>query len=135
MALNRLKLITQIKKYAGIVSIKEYRPSTHAGVFDSFMQMPFELIISQSFSFVDRMIAISSMQLQQRRLIQSEDVATSQVHEIDEALDSAMSGEFAFGQHHMTVLCLADTLKSLKVIYQWQLYSFQTLELPALERK
>lgn len=101
-------------KYAGIVSIKEYRPSTHAGVFDGFMQMPFELIISQSFSFINRMVAISSMQLQQRRLVQSEDVAVSQIQEIDEALDSAMSGEFAFGQHHMTVLCIEDTPKALE---------------------
>lgn len=101
-------------KYAGIVSVKEYRPSTHAGIFDAFMQLPFELIISQSFSFIDRMIAISSMQLQQRRLVQSQDVAVSQIGEIDQALDSAMSGEFAFGQHHCTVLCLEDDLKALE---------------------
>lgn len=101
-------------KYAGIVSIKEYRPSTNAGVFDGFMQMPFELIISQSFSFINRMVAISSMQLQQRRLVQSEDVAVSQIQEIDSALDSAMSGEFGFGQHHMTILCIEDTPKSLE---------------------
>lgn len=102
-------------KYAGIVSIKEYRPLTNAGMLDSFMQLPFELIISQSFSFIDRMIAISSMQLQQRRLIQSEDVAVSQVQEIDQALDSAMSGEFAFGNHHMTVMCIEDSPKSLEI--------------------
>lgn len=101
-------------KYAGLVSIKEYRPSTHAGIFDGFMQLPFELIISQSFTFIDRMIAISSMQLQQRRLVQSEDVAVSQIGEIDQALDSAMSGEFAFGNHHCTVLCIEDSLKSLE---------------------
>ncbi len=101
-------------KYAGIVSIKEYRPSTHAGVFDGFMQLPFELIMSQSFNFIDRMIAISSMQLQQRRLVQSEDVAVSQIGEIDQALDSAMSGEFAFGNHHCTVLCIEDGVKALE---------------------
>ena len=101
-------------KYAGIVAIKEYRPSTHAGVFDGFMQMPFELIISQSFSFINRMVAISSMQLQQRRLVQAEDVAVSQIQEIDQALDSAMSGEFGFGQHHMTVLCIEDSPKALE---------------------
>ncbi len=101
-------------KYAGIVSIKEYRPSTHSGILDGFMQMPFELIVSQSFSFVDRAIAISSMQLQQRRLTQSEDVATSQIGAIDEALDSAMSGEFAFGLHHLTILCIQDTLKKIE---------------------
>lgn len=101
-------------KYAGIVSIKEYRPSTHAGVFDGFMQMPFELIITQAFSFINRMVAISSMQLQQRRLVQSEDVAVSQIQEIDSALDSAMSGEFGFGNHHLTVLCIEDAPKALE---------------------
>ncbi len=101
-------------KYAGLVSIKEYRPSTHAGMFDGFMQLPFELIISQSFSFINRMVAISSMQLQQRRLMQSEDVAVSQIQEIDQALDSAMSGEFAFGNHHLTILCIEDSPKALE---------------------
>ncbi len=101
-------------KYAGIVSIKEYRPSTNAGVFDGFMQMPCEIIISQSLTYIDRMFAISSMQLQQRRLVQSEDVAVSQIQEIDEALDSAMSGEFAFGNHFMTVMCIDESEKSLE---------------------
>jgi type IV secretion system protein VirB4 len=101
-------------KYAGIVSVKEYRPSTHAGVLDGFMELPFELIIAQSFSFINRMVAISSMQLQQRRLVQSEDVAVSQIQEIDQALDSAMSGEFGFGNHHLTVLCIEDSPKSLE---------------------
>jgi type IV secretion system protein VirB4 len=101
-------------RYAGIVSIKEYRPSTHAGVMDNFMKLPFELIISQSFSYIDRMIAISSMQLQQRRLMQSEDVAHSQIQAIDEALDSAMSGVFAFGTHHLTILCIHDSIKQLE---------------------
>lgn len=101
-------------KYCGVVSIKEYRPSTYASIIDNFMKLPFELIISQSFSFIDRMIAISSMQLQQRRLMQSEDVAQSQIQDIDEALDSAMSGTFAFGLHHLTVLCIHDNLKQLE---------------------
>ena len=83
-------------------------------MFDGFMQLPFEFIISQSYEFTDRAQAISSMQLQQRRLIQSEDVATSQIGEIDQALDSAMSGDFAFGEHHFTILCIADSLKLLE---------------------
>jgi len=99
-------------RYGGVVSLKEYRPATNAGMLDGFLQLPFEFIISQSFGFVNRMIAISSMQLKQRRLIQSEDVAVSQIQEIDEALDSAMSGTFAFGHHHMTISCVEDSIKS-----------------------
>jgi type IV secretion system protein VirB4 len=122
-------------KYAGMVSIKEYRPSTHAGVFDGFMQMPFELVISQSFSFINRMIAISSMQLQQRRLVQSEDVAVSQIQEIDSALDSAMSGEFAFGNHHMTVLCIEDTPKSLESALSLAVVELSNVGITAVREK
>lgn len=101
-------------KYGGMVSLKEYRPATNAGMLDGFLQLPFEFIISQSYQFINRMIAISSMQLQQRRMIQSEDVAVSQIQEIDEALDSAMGGSYAFGKHHMTVMCLDDSVKGVE---------------------
>ena len=122
-------------KYAGLVSIKEYRPSTHAGVFDGFMQMPFELIISQSFSFINRMIAISSMQLQQRRLVQSEDVAVSQIQEINQALDSAMSGEFAFGNHHMTVMCIEDSAKSLETALSLSVVELSNVGITAVRER
>lgn len=101
-------------RYGGLVSLKEYRSATNAGMLDGFLQLPFEFIISQSYQFINRMIAISSMQLQQRRMIQSEDVAVSQIQEIDEALDAAMSGTFAFGKHHMTVVCLDESIKSVE---------------------
>jgi type IV secretion system protein VirB4 len=99
-------------KFGGMVSLKEYRPSTNAGILDGFLQLPFEFVICQSFQFVDRMVAISSMQLQQRRMIQADDVAVSQIAEIDQALDAAMSGTFAFGKHHLTVMALDDTMKT-----------------------
>ncbi|MDR3290220.1 MAG: VirB4 family type IV secretion/conjugal transfer ATPase [Rickettsiales bacterium] len=98
-------------KVGGMVSVKEYRPATNAGILDGFLTLPFEFVISQSFQFVNRMIAISSMQLQQRRMIQAEDVAVSQIAEIDQALDAAMSGTFAFGKHHLAVMCLDNDVK------------------------
>jgi type IV secretion system protein VirB4 len=102
-----------VVKYAAMISLKEYRSATFAGVMDGFLQMPCEFVIAQSFQFSDRMASISKMQLQQRRLVQSEDVAVSQVHEINQALDSAMSGEFGFGEHHISVMVIADSQKEL----------------------
>ncbi len=101
-------------KYAGIVSIKEYAPHTAAGIMDAFLQLPIELVISQSFQFENRQTNIGAMQLQQRRMQQAQDVALSQVGEINTALDMAMSGHIAFGQHHLTVLCFEDSLNALE---------------------
>ncbi|MBS0236129.1 MAG: VirB4 family type IV secretion/conjugal transfer ATPase [Proteobacteria bacterium] len=103
-------------KFAGIVSVKEYGPKTWAGMLDSFLKMPFEFVISQSFEFINKQSAINKMQIQQNRMIQSEDKAISQVVEITEALDKAMSGEINFGNHHLSIMCIADTVKELENI-------------------
>lgn len=101
-------------KFGGILSVREYCPNTAANMFDGFLQMPFELIISQSFVYIDRASAINSMKVQQGRMIAAGDSAVSQVVEINEALDDAMSGRIAFGKHHMTIFCLEQTPKSLE---------------------
>jgi type IV secretion system protein VirB4 len=78
------------------------------------LQMPFEFIMTQSFSFSNRTIAINKMQLQQNRMIQSEDKAVSQIAEISQALDMAMSGDIGFGEHHISLLCIDHDLKALE---------------------
>jgi type IV secretion system protein VirB4 len=101
-------------RYAGMVSIKEYSPHTAAGIMDAFLQMPFELVMAQSFAFENRQANLGSMQLQQRRMANSNDLAVSQVREITDALDLAMSGHIAFGKHHLTIMCVEDNLNALE---------------------
>lgn len=101
-------------RYGGIVSVREYGPKTSAGVFDVFLQMPFEFIMTQSFVASNRSVSISKMQLQQNRMIQMEDKAVSQIAEISQALDMAMGGEIGFGEHHFTLLCMDKDLRSLE---------------------
>ena len=102
------------KRYAGMISVKEYAASTAAGILDAFLQLPFEMIIAQSYAFENRQVNIGSMQIKQRRMLASEDVAISQVAEISDALDLAMSGHIGFGGHHLSILCLEDNLKALE---------------------
>jgi type IV secretion system protein VirB4 len=101
-------------RYAGVISIKEYSAATAAGMLDGFLLLPFEFIMTQSFQFINRQVAIEKLQLQQRRMMGSADVAISQIAEISDALDVAMSGHVAFGKHHMTVLVIEDSLKKLE---------------------
>lgn len=101
-------------KYAGVVSIKEYGPRTWPGMLDSFLKMPYEFIVSQSFEFANKQTAINAMQLQQNRMIQGGDKAISQIGEITEALDKAMSGSIVFGKHHLSITCIAENEKLLE---------------------
>ena len=86
------------RRYAGIVSVREYGPSTSAGVLMGFCKCLFEFFMTQSFVFSNRTIAINKMQLQQNRMIQAEDKAVSQIAEISQVLDMAMSSEIGFGE-------------------------------------
>ncbi len=122
-------------KYAGIVSIKEYGPQTSAGILDEFLRLPFEFIISQSFVFINRQVAITQMQLQQNRMIQAEDKAGSQIAEITQALDMAMSGNIGFGEHHMTVMCFENSLKALENILSMVVVEFANRGINAVREK
>ena len=104
------------KRFAGLVSIKEYAPATAAGLLDGFLQLPFEFLISQSFSFHNRSVNINRMQIRQRRMMAAEDAAVSQIAEISDALDMAMSGHVAFGPHHLTVMCFEESLPELEKV-------------------
>ena len=100
-------------RLAAMVSIKEYAPETSAGLLDGFFSLPFEFVLTQSFTFVHRQEALSTMQLQQRRMEQTGDLAVSQTDEIDQALDEATAGAIAFGRHHLTVQPIVNDLKEL----------------------
>lgn len=123
------------QRFAAIISIKEYAPKTFAGVFDGFLLMPFEYIMSQSFYYSNRQIAIAKMQTQQNRMITSEDKAVSQIAEISAALDMAMSGDIAFGTHHLTITVFANNLKALEGIVSMAVVEFANCGITAVREK
>lgn len=120
------------RRFASLVSISEYASATSAGMLDAFLRLPFEFIISQSYTYINRQTAIEKMQLQQRRMMNTQDVAVSQVAEISDALDMAMSGHVAFGNHHLTVLCLEDDLKRLEDVTSMALAELTNLGINAM---
>ena len=102
------------KRYAAIVAIREYGPATAAGFMDSFLQLPFEFVIAQSYQFSDRSAKIGAMQRRQNRMINAQDKAISQIAEISDALDMATSGHVAFGKHQLSVMCFEEDPRKLE---------------------
>ena len=102
-----------INKFAGIVSIKEYGPKTWPGMLDAFLQQPFEMVITQSFQFLNKKRAMDEMELQQNRLKSSGDKGVSQIYDIEVALDMLMGGQISFGKHHLTIMGMSYDLEKL----------------------
>ncbi len=101
------------KKYASTIGIKSYPQYTSTIMLDGFLKTNYEFILTQSFHFVNKNVAIGKIQLQQNRMIQSEDKSISQIMDISTAMDLATSGDVVFGYHHLSMLCIADTEQDL----------------------
>lgn len=95
--------------FVGMVSIKDYPGQTAPGMLDELLRMPFEIIVSQSFGFIERQAALSRMNLALRRMRSAEDEAVSLRADLSSAKDEVAAGRAGFGEHHMTIAVRGDT--------------------------
>uniref|UniRef100_UPI0038CDC9C8 VirB4 family type IV secretion/conjugal transfer ATPase n=1 Tax=Aminobacter niigataensis TaxID=83265 RepID=UPI0038CDC9C8 len=100
-------------RYAGMFGFKEYPARTRPGMFDGLLTVPYELILTQSFSFLSKSDAKTVMGRKQNQMVSAGDKAGSQLEELDDALDDLESNRFVLGDHHLTLTVFADTVKEL----------------------
>ena len=96
-----------------VVSIREYPPHSAPGQLDALMRAPHEMVISQSFAFVDRQTALNRINLSIRRMRAADDEALSLRRDLIQAKDDVAAGRAAFGHHHITVLIKAADFPAL----------------------
>lgn len=100
-------------RYAGIFGFKEYPARTRPGMFDGLLTVPYELILTQSFSFLSKSDAKTVMGRKQNQMVSAGDKAGSQLEELDDALDDLESNRFVLGNHHLTLTVFAGTVREL----------------------
>lgn len=101
------------KKFAAVLSIKAYQPISYPGMLDIFSLLKIEYVLTQSFRFYDRHVAKVKLRDQQKDMIQVKDESIRQTEQIDEAVDDTASGELAYGSHHFTLACYANSQEEL----------------------
>ena len=82
-------------------------------MFDGLLTVPYELILTQSFSFLSKSDAKTVMGRKQNQMVSAGDKAGSQLEELDDALDDLESNRFVLGDHHLTLTVFADSVKEL----------------------
>lgn len=89
------------------LSVKEYPDLTDYDMLDRFLNLPVEMVITQTYHFEDRPTSVKEIELQQKRLDQSEDRAGDQIDDLTDAMGDVASGRVAMGWHHLSVLVKA----------------------------
>jgi type IV secretion system protein VirB4 len=101
------------RSFAAMVSVKDYPGQTSPGMLDDLLRLPFEMVLTESFGFVDRQVTLDRMNLALRRMRAADDEALSLRRDLVTAKDDAAAGRSAFGEHHMTVMVKAPSLPDL----------------------
>jgi type IV secretion system protein VirB4 len=99
--------------FGALVSIKDYPAQTSAGLLDDLLRLPCEMVVTQSFGFVDRQPTLEKMNLALRRMRAADDDGLSLRADLIRAKDDVVSGRAAFGEHHLSVLVRGETLEGL----------------------
>lgn len=101
------------RSFAALISVKDYPSETAAGMLDDLLRMPHELVLTQSFAFVDRQPTLDRMNLALRRMRAADDEALSLRQGLTQAKDDVAAGRAAFGEHHFSVMVRAPTPEAL----------------------
>jgi type IV secretion system protein VirB4 len=96
-----------------ILAFQDYPNVTCPGILNDLLSMPFEFVLSQSFTFLSKQVALSRMKRQHSRMVNAGDVAQSQVDDIVQAMDDLVSNEFVLGVHNVALVIRADDQKTL----------------------
>jgi type IV secretion system protein VirB4 len=101
------------RSFVAILSVKQYPGYSSPGMLDDLLRRPFELVLSQSFAFVDRQAALGRVNLALRRMRAADDEAVSLRDQLSDARDDLAAGRAAFGEHHLTVAVRTSAIDEL----------------------
>lgn len=100
--------------FTAMLSLKDYPSATLPGMLDDLLRLPHEMVLSQSFGFVDRQAGLSRMNLALRRMQASDDEALSLRSELSIAKDELAAGRAAFGEHHFTIAVRSQDMETVR---------------------
>ena len=101
-------------QYAQAIELKDYNEYTEPGIFDGLLYADYEMVITQSFSLLDKHKATDALKTQRRHLQNVEDDAVSQVDAITQAIDDLGSGHFALGEYHFSMMVFGDDVQAVR---------------------
>lgn len=100
-------------QFGAILAFQEYPNVTCPGILNDLLSMPFEFVLSQSFTFLSKQVGLSRMTRQHARMVNSGDLAGSQIQDIESAMDALASSHFVMGVHNISLIIRADDQKTL----------------------
>ena len=100
--------------FASMLGIKEYPDASRAGLLDTLLRVPHELVITESFAPIERQTARERIDLSLRRLRSADEGAATERAEMLAARDAVGAGQLSFGDHHLSLLVRSSEIETLE---------------------
>ncbi len=101
------------RKFAGFLDMQEYPQFSEPGMNNGLLYSDDEYIETQSFSFLNKRSALKALATQKGHLIASEDAATREIEQMDQAADDLQSGLIDLGQYHYSLAIFGKTINEV----------------------
>jgi type IV secretion system protein VirB4 len=99
--------------YAAMFGLREYPATTWPGQFDAILAAPYRCVLTQGFGFLSKAAGQGVLTRKQNQMVSAQDKAASQRETLSEASDQLQSNAFVMGDHHLSLMVLADGLPEL----------------------
>lgn len=100
------------RSYVGYLDLLDYPEVSEPGMNNCLFYGDYEFIETQSFSFSSKREAVSSLQMQQKRLLSSGEASPEQISELDVAIEELRNGRVFLGEYHYTLGVVGDSIAS-----------------------
>ncbi|MCM2294706.1 VirB4 family type IV secretion/conjugal transfer ATPase [Allorhizobium sp. BGMRC 0089] len=98
--------VEEEKRFGQFLSIKEYPPFTAPGMLNNLLHVGQEFILTQSFSLVDKPMALERITRIQRQISSSDARDSSVEDDVSYARNALLNQESVFGNYHMSLLAI-----------------------------
>ncbi|KAA0577909.1 VirB4 family type IV secretion/conjugal transfer ATPase [Azospirillum sp. B21] len=102
--------------YAAAFGLREYPATSWPGMFDAVLAAPYRCVLTQSFGFLPKQAAQAVLTRKQNQMVTAQDKAASQTAALSEAADLLASNAFVMGDHHLSLVTVADSLEGLREV-------------------
>lgn len=99
--------------YGAIFGLREYMPEPRPGIVDPILPLQMPLVVTQTYSCLERLIAVNLLSRKQNQMVSANDRAFDQITEIDTALSDVAGSKVGRGTHHLSLAVYADSLDEL----------------------
>lgn len=100
-------------KVSAFLSIKEYPKTSSVGMFDGLLSAPFEFVLTQSFTFIEKSKADKLLERLEAQMANAGDSAETLAADLKDARDQLASGTFVMGDHHLSLQVQSELFEGL----------------------